>query len=223
MEYKDAMKIFIGCSVILGVVLIIITYLGVFRYYTLKFQTNSIEKYITNFKNLPKTSHNKTILSVSTNSKRLNSIQPMIKSLLDQTMKVDSIILVIPVDQINDLELPDYLKGVVSVVPAGKDYGEGNAIIPILLVEKECDTKILAVQDDTIYGRDCMETFLKESKDFPNTVLTDKSRTIFLFQPTCFDANVINRDKNNFDNDWFLDQAKNSTEINYNKNFKYKV
>ena len=217
MEYKDAMKIFVLVAVALGVFLIVLSYLGVVRYYIIK-NCNSTEKYSREYLKLPKKANGKTIITFSTSQGRFKEIKPMINSILGQTSAVDSIIIVLPVD---NSEIPDFLKGIVAVVPSGKDYGEGNAIIPVLLTEKECNTTIIALKDNFIYGKDCIETFLKESEKYKDTMLTDKNNSIYVFQPTCFQTNVIDRDRTSFGKDWFLNKAKYAKIMNYNKNYRY--
>ena len=182
MEYKDAMKTFLLIAVALGVFLIVLSYLGVVRYYIIK-NSNSTEKYSRKYLELPKKTNGKTIITFSTSPGRFKKIKPMINSILQQSSAVDSIITVLPVDK---SEIPDFLKGVVVVVPSGKDYGEGNAIIPVLLTEKECNTTIVALKDNFIYGKDCIETFLKESEKYKDTILTDKNNSIYVFQPYMF-------------------------------------
>ncbi len=217
MEYKDAMKTFVLIAVGLGVLLIVLAYLGVVRYYMIK-NSKSTETYSREYLKLPKKANGKTIITFSTFPGRFKEIKPMINSILGQTSAVDSIITVLPVDK---AEIPDFLKGIVAVVPSGKDYGEGNAIIPVLLTEKECNTTIVALKDNFIYGKDCIETFLKESEKCKDTILTDKNNSIYVFQPTCFQTNVINREKSSFDKDWFLNKAKHAKIINYRNNYKY--
>lgn len=217
MEYKNAMKIFVLVAVALGVFLIVLTYFGVVRYYIIK-NSKSTETYSREYLKLPKKTNGKTIITFSTSPGRFKEIKPMINSILEQTSAVDSIIAVLPVDK---SEIPDFLKGVVAVIPSGKDYGEGNAIIPVLLTEKECNTTIVALKDNFIYGKDCIETFLKESEKYEDTILTDKNNSIYVFQPTCFQTNVIDRDRSSFDKDWFLKKAKNAKTINYSKNYTY--
>lgn len=217
MEYKNAMKIFVLVAVSLGVFLIALTYFGVVRYYIIK-NSKSTETYSREYLKLPKKKNGKTIITFSTSPGRFKEIKPMINSILSQTSAVDSIITVLPVDK---SEIPDFLKGIVAVVPSGKEYGEGNAIIPVLLTEKECNTTIVALKDNFIYGRDCIETFLKESGKYKDTILTDKNNSIYVFQPTCFQNNVIDRDRSSFDKDWFLNKAKNAKILNYNKNYTY--
>ena len=217
MEYKDAIKTFVLIAVTLGVFLIVLSYLGVVRYYVIKTST-ATEKYIREYMKLPKKTHGKTIITFSTSPGRFKDIKPMINSVLKQTSAVDSIIAVLPVDK---SEIPDFLKGIVSVVPSGKDYGEGNAIIPVLLTEKECNTTIVALKDNFIYGEDCIETFLKESEKFKDTIITDQNQSIYVFQPTCFQSNVIDREKTSFDKDWFLNKAKKAKILKYNNTYKY--
>ena len=61
---------------------------------------------------------------------------------------------------------------------------------------------------------------IEESNKNPGTVLLDKKGDVMLVKPEYFGCDVINRDKESFDNDWFINQSKHNKVIDYNENYK---
>ena len=203
-------------STILSIIFILSSYYGIDRYLSLHMK--SCENFINKYSYLPKASTNRVVISFSTTPEKINKIKPMINSILDQTVKVDAIYMVLLADK--NYNTPKYITNVATVVLAGKDYGGGTKIIPILLKEKECDTIIIALNDNVVYGQDFIFTMIEESNKNPGTVLFDKKGDVMLVKPEYFGCDVINRDKESFDNDWFINQSKHNKVIDYNENYK---
>ena len=203
-------------STILSIIFILSSYYGIDRYLSLHMK--SCENFINKYSYLPKASTNRVVISFSTTPEKINKIKPMINSILDQTVKVDAIYMVLLADK--NYNTPRYITNVATVVLAGKDYGGGTKIIPILLKEKECDTIIIALNDNVVYGQDFIFTMIEESNKNPGTVLLDKKGDVMLVKPEYFGCDVINRDKESFDNDWFINQSKHNKVIDYNENYK---
>lgn len=203
-------------STILSIIFILSSYYGIDRYLSLHMK--SCENFINKYSYLPKASTNRVVISFSTTPEKINKIKPMINSILDQTVKVDAIYMVLLADK--NYNTPKYITNVATVVLAGKDYGGGTKIIPILLKEKECDTIIIALNDNVVYGQDFIFTMIEESNKNPGTVLLDKKGDVMLVKPEYFGCDVINRDKESFDNDWFINQSKHNKVIDYNENYK---
>ena len=203
-------------STILSIIFILSSYYGIDRYLSLHMK--SCENFINKYSYLPKASTNRVVISFSTTPEKINKIKPMINSILDQTVKVDAIYMVLLADK--NYNTPKYITNVATVVLAGKDYGGGTKIIPILLKEKECDTTIIAMNDNVVYGQDFVFTMIEELKKNPGVVLIDKKGDVMLVKPEYFGCDVINREKEDFDNNWFLDKSKNNKIIEYNENYK---
>ena len=203
-------------STILSIIFILSSYYGIDRYLSLHMK--SCENFINKYSYLPKASTNRVVISFSTTPEKINKIKPMINSILDQTVKVDAIYMVLLADK--NYNTPRYITNVATVVLAGKDSGGGTKIIPILLKEKECDTIIIALNDNVVYGQDFIFTMIEESNKNPGTVLLDKKGDVMLVKPEYFGCDVINRDTESFDNDWFINQSKHNKVIDYNENYK---
>ena len=94
-----------------------------------------------------------------------------------------------------EYKLPEYLSKIVNVIQKSKNYGKGNNIIPMLLKEKECDTIIIGINDNVIYGKDFLEILLDENKKNPDAVIIDKKNNSILFKPEHYGCNILDREK----------------------------
>ena len=141
----------------------------------------------------------------------------MINSILDQTVRVDKIILIVK----DENKVPSYLRKIAIIFPFEKDYGRGNKLIPLLFKEKECDTTIIALDDNVIYGKDFIEKMLEERDKNPETVLVDSKKTSILIKPEYYGCEVLKRDRKRYDEKWFLENAKKSKIVNYKENYRF--
>jgi hypothetical protein len=142
----------------------------------------------------------------------------MVNSLLDQTVKVDQIVFVTPPAE---MVIPKYITNIAVMIPAGKDYGKCTKLLPVLLREKESDTIILCLDDTTVYGKDFIETMVSTVSKNPETVLTTQDNSVILVRPSCFGPDVVNRGKDVYDINWFLNKAKKSMVVEYQGNMTY--
>ena len=195
-------------STIVSIIVILMSYFGITRYLMLHGQSS--EPYIHRYSSLPSADKGKVVLAISTTPEKITKIKPMINSILDQTVRITQIILIIPHD--DSYKLPSYLQKIVTLYPLGKEYGDNccNTMVPMLLHEKECDTTIIALLDNVVYGKDFIETLLELSDKNPNTVLRDTKNTAILFKPEYYDCSVIDT------TDWF----KKSKYIDYTENYR---
>jgi hypothetical protein len=162
----------------------------------------------------------KTIIAINTTLQRIEKIRPMLNSILDQTIRVNNIILIIPQDDIDSgYTIPSDIKKIATLFPKGKDYGTrfSNSIIPMLLTQKECDTTIITLLDNIIYGKDYLETILIEGEKYKKTVIYDKNHTSILFKPEYYDSSIFNV-KSQYTDDCFLENAK---ILDYSENYKF--
>jgi len=216
---KRKIIIFTIISTIFSLVIILLTYFGIMRYIQLKLQNNS-DKYIENYNKLDTyKTEGKVIISISTTPDRIHKIRPMINSILDQTIKVDQFILILEKDKKYDI--PDYLKKIFKIFYSAKNYGKGNKIIPLLFIEKECDTTLIALDDNVVYGKDFIERMLEERDKNPDTLIIDNKKTSILLKPEYYGCEILKRDRDTYDEKWFLDNKKNNKIINYNENYKF--
>jgi hypothetical protein len=191
-------------------------YCGYVRLFHMK--RDSIDKYIPQYKDLNKNKA-RIILSFSTTPEKIKKITPMINSILDQTVKVDQFFLNIPSSFVK--MVPENYSKILSIVTTEKDYGEGEKYIPTLLRECDCDTKIIVLEDNVIYGKTFIETLVEESDKFPDKAIS--ANDAILIKPGFFDSKILSRNKNvKFDNDWLFSNINTQIEkIKYSENFKY--
>ncbi len=214
---KSTIIILTIISTILSLTITLASYFGITRYFKIKF-SNSSDNLIENYHKLEKHDDSRIVVSVSTTIENINNIRPMINSILDQTVKVSQIYLVL--ENNKDPKIPEYLKNIVNICLAGKNYGEGTSIVPLLLNEKECDTTIIALKDNVIYGKDYLQILLEERDKNPNKILYDNKKYSILFKPEYYDCNIINRKTKKYNLDWFLNKSQNKVVI-YNENYGY--
>lgn len=203
-------------STVLSLAFILLSYYGITRYISL--YTKSPERFIRDYSNLPKASKNRVVISLATTPDTVDRLKPVLNSILDQTVKVDQILLI---TSRYDINIPKYVNDIANVIPAGKDYGKGTKLIPTLLREKECNTIIIALDNNVIYGKDFIETIIEESEKNPDAMLVDSKGYAMLVKPIHFGCDVIDRDRENFDNLWFISKANKNKVVNYGENYRY--
>lgn len=209
-------------STIFSLIFILGSYFGITRYLSL--HVSCPEKFIKNYSKLstmndvlPEPKFSRIVVSFTTTKKRLNKIKPMINSLLDQTIKVDAIYVTV---KGKNYTLPKYLKDVAIVLPIGRYCGKGTNIMTPLLREKECDTVIIGLDDNVVYGQDFIYSILDESQAHPDCVIIDNKNTAILVKPEFFGCDVVNREKENIDDKWFLEKANESKIFVYGENYR---
>jgi hypothetical protein len=186
------------------------SYFGITRYFFCHIK--STDKFIENYSKLPKAStDNKVVISFTCKQEKLHKLKPFINSILDQTVKVDLIAMITPLEE--DYNIPKYIKDITVVFPSGMDCGQGTKLIPMLLREKEKGTIIISLDENKIYGQDFIYTMIEESKKYPDSVLVDTKGSTILVRSDHFDCDVIKREK--VDNEWFLKKAKNNKIVDY--------
>ena len=221
-------KIILPCLalIIFGFFLV---YSGIIRYYKIKYSTIENYELLPEYTKKPKIVNNKVIITISTSIDRLDQVDKVIRSIFEQTVRIDSIYLMIPPNSSGETNITNelktnYTKLGVHFFPTGKDYGEATDIVAILLQEKQCDTIIIALKDDCIYGDDYIQTLLEESINSPKCVLQDSEKTGLLLKPECYgnDCPIMNnKNKDIYTDEWFYDKANNSKIINYSKNRRF--
>jgi hypothetical protein len=121
----------------------------------------------------------RVIASLSTVPDRINNLRPTIQSLLKQTRPPDEIVLAIPEFSIREQRpyvVPEYLLRLprVRVLRCAKDWGPATKFIGAIQDELGAgreNTLIMVVDDDRLYPRDALETYLFYSEQLPNAAL----------------------------------------------------
>src|SRR5438128_11746543 len=123
--------------------------------------------------------NNRVIASLTTLPDRIFNLEPTIRCLLNQTRPPDEIVLSIPefsVRQKRPYSIPKYLSQfpTLRIVPCKTDWGPATKFIPLVQEELAAgrgDTLIMVVDDDRIYPRDALETYLHYNKQLPDAAL----------------------------------------------------
>lgn len=216
--HKRKIIIYTMISTIISVLFILGSYYGFNRYIAL--HVKSPTHLIKSYSQLPKALDKRVIVSFTTTPREIHNIKPMILSILDQTVKVDQIVLVIPNNMKKKYRIPQYLNDIVTIAPCAKDYGCGTPIIPNLLREKEKDTIIIVLKDNKVYGKDFIEMLVEESEIAPDHALVDSNNNVVLLKPSHYGCDVLDREKDQFCNGWFISHAKKTKMVDYSENYK---
>ena len=126
---KKTMIIWTLVGTLLSLAMILLSYFGIVRYFTL--HVSGMDKLVENYSKLPKGTDDRVVVSVAADPKNFHKLKPVLNSILDQTVKVNQIGVVVPLKHENDV--PAYIKKIANIFPAGKNYGDGTPLIPILL------------------------------------------------------------------------------------------
>jgi len=121
----------------------------------------------------------RVIASLTTVPERIGNLGPTIRSLLRQTRPPDEIVLAVPEYSIREERLyavPKYISRWprLRVLRCSKDWGPATKFIPAIQEELAAgrgNTLILVVDDDRVYPRDALETYLYYSERLPEAAL----------------------------------------------------
>ena len=128
----------------------------------------------------------RVIVSLSTVPDRINNLRPTIRSLLKQTRPPDEIVLAIPEFSVREQRpyiVPKYLSRLprVRVLRCPNDWGPATKFIGAIQDELAAgreDTLIMVVDDDRIYPRDALETYLHYNQQLPGAALCFRGAAI---------------------------------------------
>jgi hypothetical protein len=212
-------------SAFFSLIYVLLTYFGLTRYIGLyMFQ---MEGYSKHYKNLDKIGEHKIIISMTATPKQMSQLTHTIKSLLDQTVKVDLISVIVPYG--DQYVLPKELKDSVSVFRCGSNKGLLNCLLPVIMRESESTTRIITLGTGKAYGKDFIETLLEESDKNPDNIIYVNNKNYMdltkgiVFSTKFFKEDFIDIPKegvngNKWINDYFKDKKKK--RINYGENYK---
>ena len=121
----------------------------------------------------------RVIASLSTVPDRINNLRPTIRSLLKQTRPPDEIVLAIPEFSVRERRpyvVPKYISRLprVRILRCREDWGPATKFIGAIQDELAAgreNTLIVVVDDDRLYPRDALETYLYYSEQLPNAAL----------------------------------------------------
>jgi hypothetical protein len=195
-------------STLLTIVYLVLSYIGVLRYWRLYWQDSSalIERYPT----LPKADKDRVVISMAVTGQDLknhmNKFWHATKSLLDQTVKVDEICLLIPYKDMG-LVTPD-IKKIYAVYGYSKDYKicpqSSNLdkrfavnLINAVLREPDARTRIILVRPDYIYDHEFTHDILEAAKKKDGPLV---GKEAIVITPGMFDESITSYNCNSSNN-----------------------
>lgn len=119
------------------------------------------------------------IVSFSSLPDRIQQLTPTIRCLLEQTRPPDEIVLALPAFSLRQncaYFVPQYLSEFprLRILHCEKDWGPATKFIPVIQEEKRAgreETLVMVVDDDRVYPRDAVETFLHYHAQLPEAAL----------------------------------------------------
>jgi hypothetical protein len=171
---------------IISIIVSVCIYFGIVRYFQLKY--SNINNYIDIYNKLENADKSRVVISFTT-SYSLNSIKPMLISILDQTVRVDQIALTIPKNKM--ININETYSKFLNVFDTNTDYNQFESIIPTLLREGDTETKIICLYDNYIYGIDFIENIVNTSNNNPNSIIICKEG--ILIKPKFFTKELIDK------------------------------
>ena len=223
---KKSIIILSFLSAIFSLIYVLSNYFGWTRYFNL--YISPIEKYINNYKNLEQVNDKKrVVVSISPTPDQLHKIEQVIKSILDQTVRVDLIYVVLPYgkDHKLDKKISKKLEKTVTLFRTSRHYGKLISLIPIAMKEGESNTQIITLGADKIYGEDFIETLLDISEKYPDNIISSNSHSSIegtVFNINLFEESFFNIPKYYDKEKWFGKYFSKvpKKNINYKQNYR---
>ncbi len=121
----------------------------------------------------------RVIVSLSSLPDRIVNLKPTLDCLVNQTRAPDEIVLALPEFSIRQQKryvIPDNLASYsrLRILRSDKDWGPATKFIPVVQEELAAgrrDTLIMVVDDDRVYPRDALETYLHYHRQLPDAAL----------------------------------------------------
>ena len=126
----------------------------------------------------------RVVVSLTTIPSRLTRLRPTLNSLLTQDYPPTAIYLAVPRRSAREpkpYQMPGWLAQhpAVTVIDCERDWGPASKLLPALLAERERpDTLIIAVDDDNIYPREMVATFVRFSQRLPDAALCFRGHVV---------------------------------------------
>lgn len=149
----------------------------------------------------------RVIVSLSTLPDRIQNLEPTLGCLLEQTRPPDEIVVAVPLfsnRQQKEYVVPGYLEKIprVRILRCQQDLGPATKFIPVIQEELAAgrgNTLIMTVDDDRIYPRDALETYLHYHVQLPDAALCFRGalmpHNLVWFAPKMIRANQIREPK----------------------------
>jgi hypothetical protein len=129
--------------------------------------------------NSSSTINRRLIVSLSTLPDRIDNLEPTLRCLLEQTRPPNEIVIAVPQfssRQQKQYVVPGYLEKIprVRILRCQQDWGPATKLIPIIQEELAAgrgETLVMVIDDDRIYPRNAVETYLHYHTQVPYAAL----------------------------------------------------
>ncbi len=110
-------------------------------------------------------------ISLTTIPSRIDGIKPTINSLLDQSIRPSNILINIPGDE-QTIEVPEQIKKcqLITINWVKHDLGPATKLLPTLEIVEDNDL-VIVLDDDQVYPKKMVETYLHHSEKYPEAAL----------------------------------------------------
>ena len=136
------------------------------------------------------------IISLTTSPKRIAQIKPTLDRIMEQTVLPNAIVLNLPYvfkrngDKFDTL--PEFITSNTLIkINWCEDIGPATKILPTRKLYSDPETIIISIDDDILYTKTMIETFLKHSSIFPDVVISSSSLYIITEPPPGVNNNDI--------------------------------
>lgn len=137
------------------------------RYYKMC-RVENMSPFVTRFMQTPRLDTNDKIIVVLRGD--TVAMNQTVASLLDQTVRIDDIVVV----SNTDVQLPAALTKFAHVIQTSCRYDtEFDDVRYIAQTTKDANTFILGLQSGTVYGKDFVRTMVEQSQIHPDEILSD--------------------------------------------------
>jgi GT2 family glycosyltransferase len=177
--------IFFIISIVVSILMVVVSHCGLTRYLQLH-RSEIVVIDVENYSKLDKATSKRLVISMAPTKNRLEKLDPVLKSIVDQTVRADMIAINAPYS----FKIPKRLESVANVFRTGKNYGEGAKIIPTLFREKDKDTMILILEDDVVYGRDFVENIVNVAIANPGKAIVVEGKAMLIQSPDHADPDL---------------------------------
>jgi hypothetical protein len=175
-------------STVLSLLTILVAYFGITRYLTLHF--SSMDKLAESYKSLPEASKDDWVTVVTCVPKGEKKMKTTVKSLLDQTVKVNDIS---AVPEPGKEGISDSLKSVLKPLRAGKEYEGCQALVLAILCTKSDKTTLIWVKPGHVYGKDAIASMLQKAKEDPSRPVVSSCGRMAVVRPSHFDPSALDK------------------------------
>lgn len=126
----------------------------------------------------------RVVVSLTTIPSRLTRLRPTLNSLLTQAHPPTTIYLAVPRRSVREQKayrMPEWLAEypTLTVLDCERDWGPASKLLPTLLAERERpEAMVIAVDDDNVYPREMVGTFVKFSQRLPDAALCFRGHVV---------------------------------------------